>query len=424
MFVRLPDDDDLLPDIDLPPSAPNSTNDQPTLNDDELDVAWAELDERQRSLELNPELAEMEDNGYEWTTSNWDGLPAIVPIGARGRVLPEEDVEKVTGTHCKICADRITHAAVLKCMHMLCINCFENRAVEKCPFCQAIKVFKAMCNLSTISIDRIVEEPDVPIAIPPVSLAEQRERPVASHEDRNNEAIDEALRQSGVDDPVAYRAQLRRAHRQRRERGPRRNYVVPTADEDNADERQETDEPERHDDDQPAPSADEDNDDERQETDEQERHDDDQTAPAADDDQANRFEVLGFDDEDFFAEVNAPTENSVHLFNDVGEPTNNLADDSPELDPTNSETVNHESIAIEVELGDDGTDRHQDDEGHQSDDSLFSYQSTSQMTLRSSARNRRLIDDSEDDDADAPSVRAPKKRRRHSAKKSRGGRRE
>lgn len=389
-------DEDFLPDIDIPDAAPPSTDEQPALNDDQLDIAWAEFDERQRSLELNPELEDLEDNGYEWTTSDWEGLPPVVPLGARGRVLPEEDVEKVTGPHCRICTDRITHAAVLKCMHMLCINCFENRDVEKCPFCQAPKIFQALCNLGTIAIDRIVEEPDVPIAIPAVPLAEQRERLGGSQEERNDEAINEALRQGGVADPVAYRAQLRRAYRSRRERGPRRHYTDPTANEDEEDGRQEINEQDTVDNQAIA-----------------------EPAPAADADGDEQADFLGAD-EDFFADHNDPTDNRGLELHDGREPTNSLED---LIDDT--EELGDQDAERQDEVGDGLTHDNNVDAGNLSDDSILSYPSSSQMTLRSRTRNRLLIDDSDDEDGDAPTVPAPKRRRRQCAKKkSRGGRRD
>jgi hypothetical protein len=131
-------------------------------------------------------------------------------------------VNRVLEMQCTICTEPITHAATLKCGHMLCVNCIESNKIEKCPWCQGPLQVKVVSVLACVSVDR-----RVPIA-EDMQRRDRTEQAAQSAAQRNtarnanDEAIDEVLIQAGVEDPAAYRATLRRQGRQRNR--IRRNY--------------------------------------------------------------------------------------------------------------------------------------------------------------------------------------------------------
>lgn len=197
------------------PSVPESTD-------------WAEVNERNLELELDPDLQEFQPNdGYQWVTTQWIPAPSSQNLLPRNQVLPTEEISNVVALRCGICDDEISHAVTLKCSHMMCVNCSENRLVKRCPFCQSVKVVLAVSNLRNLDVSRKATSSD---EIVPHTREAPADQQVASNsrfiETRNSELINELLREEGVDDPETYRRRMRAESRPHRERG---NFFVPEA---------------------------------------------------------------------------------------------------------------------------------------------------------------------------------------------------
>lgn len=237
-------DDDRLPDIDDPVLPEDRQPVEDVENETEAEGV-SEVNERQASLEDDPDLADMEDNAYDWQPSVWDPPQPGVDEENRHRILPDEDVRQVVGLHCSICRDQLSHAATLTCGHMICINCAENPQLKRCPFCAAALKIKVVSNLGTLELERVDEAP-IPVVVPPaprpaeaptaapLPRADHADPPTAqarsATEDRDSDAINAMLREDGIQDVVAYRRQLRRQGRL--ERGTRRfsrTYGIPDA---------------------------------------------------------------------------------------------------------------------------------------------------------------------------------------------------
>ena len=276
---------DELPDIDAVPEPEvlltetqhPQAGSHPNVFDEELEV-----DERQVILNEDPELEHLEDATYNWNSLLWNEPDAPVPVllGNRGQLHPDEDISRVVGLSCCVCFDVLLYAHTLECHHMLCSNCAVDPRVVRCPMCQCPKKVKALSNVGSLVLQRVEDMPSIRIEREPVPSAplpqppsltttataststttattssssttvipSSTRTPANSRSNRNQEAINDLLRQDGIDDPDAYRAELMRQGRQ--EEGfqrTRRRYLpqrqlVPN-------ERQDEDEVGRHEED-------------------------------------------------------------------------------------------------------------------------------------------------------------------------------
>jgi len=188
----------------------------------------AEDDEAGRALDMDPELGLLQDAGYEWETSDWFPDAGAAParhLRQPAGILPEEDPTRVCANVCKICKDTVTFAMGLACMHMLCANCAADDRIQRCPFCNAVKKVKAMCHVASLDIDRVE---DIPFT--QVIREAPREQPPENLRQVNLDAIDDVLREGGIEDPVAFRAeQMRAGRRARPRRRHQRRYELPGA---------------------------------------------------------------------------------------------------------------------------------------------------------------------------------------------------
>lgn len=184
-------------------------------------AAEVNADERLRSLAVDPDLEELEDNTYEWRSVVWDQDMILIQRQDVHRLLPSEDVQRVCAIQCGICTVDIQCAVTLSCRHMLCLNCSER--LKLCPWCQRPLKVESYSNLASLDIGRIAPLPGLVHAQPTAPSPSTIE---ANQSDRNREAISEVLREEGIEDPEAYIAELRQQGRQQRPRTSRR-YVIP-----------------------------------------------------------------------------------------------------------------------------------------------------------------------------------------------------
>jgi len=148
-------------------------------------------------------------------------------------------VHQVLEQQCQICRDSITHAATLWCGHMMCLNCVESHLLQKCPWCQAPLLVKALSNLMSISYDRRVPiDQEMRDAI----MTANADRPTTETQQRNHDAITAALRDNGVEDPEAFLEEQRRQGRRGNRRLERR-YTEGTSEPNIIDSQEETSAP-------------------------------------------------------------------------------------------------------------------------------------------------------------------------------------
>jgi len=108
-------------------------------NDADLlpDVDQALLDERQRALNDDPDLRDV-DTDYNWVTSIWPSAASDTEIASQviGRA---EDVERVVAVLCFICYDQNEKFIALdNCEHLLCPSCYTTiqDSTNECPSCK------------------------------------------------------------------------------------------------------------------------------------------------------------------------------------------------------------------------------------------------------------------------------------------------
>jgi hypothetical protein len=185
-------------------------------------LSQAEIDERRLLLSFDPDIPE--DTTYDWVTSNWT-LPDPEPRSQEEmtRVLPGEDVNRVAAPCCTACYTEVLYAITMKCTHMLCLPCFERDDLTHCPYCQVWKRRAAISHIGTLTLmrkkdSRLIERAAVTQeAQLQLAAAEAGER-TETERQRDIEAINAVLRADGIEDPEAYRAQLRSAARTRERR--------------------------------------------------------------------------------------------------------------------------------------------------------------------------------------------------------------
>ena len=177
-----------------------------------------DVDDRRIALRFNPDLADYEDNRFDWVSSGWH-LPDPEPqsLEQRTRLFASEDINHVAVNGCLACKKPVVNAVTLKCCHMICLPCYEKPSIRTCPHpnCDKRKRFAALSNTSTL-IHLRKEDDDLRVSsresrVPPSSAPVE---PSTQEEiDQDRMSIDSSLRALGVQDPYTYRAILRSKNR-------------------------------------------------------------------------------------------------------------------------------------------------------------------------------------------------------------------
>jgi hypothetical protein len=181
-------------------------------------------------LSVDPALAQHQDRRYNWEASRWDfpdQPPPTQPALERNRILPSEDANRVIIPGCTVCTNELLMAVTMRCTHLICLPCFEQDSVQNCPHCNCPKRFACLSNMGTVSWMRKSEQRQLELssntreAVQAVESQRANER-TETQAQRDSAAIDDALRQQGIQNPAVYRQILRsRGRNQRRREGAR-----------------------------------------------------------------------------------------------------------------------------------------------------------------------------------------------------------